>query len=331
MAEGQVKKPTYLLSASQHDLNTYWGRVKHFANVTDIRTLFTTTKRLEEAQNVLKRAEQPDGSPNLPSQEEVWEAKRIRDSMVHPDTGSIIPAPFRFSAFLPSNLGIVVGMLTAKSIPSIVLWQTVNQTYNVCVNYSNRNASSETSNKQLGISFAGALASSVGTAVGLNQWITHTKSITNPIMRQRLNSFVPFVAVGVANMFNITLMRITELQQGIDVKDEDGNVVGKSVIAGQRAISQTIFSRIMLITPGMVFPPIIMNLMESKTQLFVKRPWIKTPFYVGMLAFFIGAFLPLCIGLFPQQSKISVDSVEPSIRDKLKGTNKKFLYYNKGL
>ncbi len=210
-----------------------------------------------------------------------------------------------------------------------MFWQTVNQTYNVCVNYANRNASSTTNTQTLAVSFAGALGSSVGTAVGLNEWVKRTTAIKDPIMKQRLQAFVPFVAVAVANLFNITLMRITELKEGVDLKTEDGQVVGKSALAGQRAIAQTIASRILLVTPGMVAPPILMNAIETKTSLFKNYPWTKTPVYVGMLAFFIGAFLPLCIGLFPQQSKISVDKVEANI--KAQAGDNKFLYYNKGL
>jgi tricarboxylate carrier len=312
----------------KYDLNTYWGRVRHFADITDMRTLFTTKAKLAESQKLLE--EYDKGRIKLGTDvtiDKIWEAKKVRDSMVHPDTGEIIPAPFRFSAFLPANLGIVVGMLTARSIPSIVFWQTVNQTYNVCVNYANRNASSTTDNKQLAISFGGALLSSVGTAVGLNEWVKRTTSIKDVILKQRMQALVPFVAVAVANVFNITLMRITELQEGVDVKTKDGTVVGKSVIAGQRAIMQTIFSRILLVTPGMVAPPIIMNFLETKTQLFNKNPWIRTPTYVGLLAVFIGAFLPLCIGLFPQQSKIATNKLE----SKFKNVKEDYLYYNKGL
>jgi hypothetical protein len=101
----------------QYDLNTYWGRVKHFADVTDVRTLFTSKKQLEAATTLLDQYK--TGKLKLGTDvtiEKIWEAKKVRDSMVHPDTGDVILAPFRFSAFVPANLGIVVGMLTARSV-----------------------------------------------------------------------------------------------------------------------------------------------------------------------------------------------------------------------
>jgi hypothetical protein len=41
----------------------------------------------------------------------------VKSSMVHPDTGEIIPAPFRFSAFVPMNMVIVLGMIAPN--PSV--------------------------------------------------------------------------------------------------------------------------------------------------------------------------------------------------------------------
>ncbi len=37
-------------------------------------------------------------------------------SAVHPDTGLIIPFPFRFSFAVPGNLVLVTGMLTATTV-----------------------------------------------------------------------------------------------------------------------------------------------------------------------------------------------------------------------
>lgn len=42
-----------------------------------------------------------------------------------------------------------------------------------------------------------------------------------------------------------------ELDQGISLTDRDGNKVGQSPIAAQRAISQVIFSRIAMAVPSM--------------------------------------------------------------------------------
>ena len=43
---------------------------------------------------------------------ELWHAKKVVDSTLHPDTGTPIPLPFRMSAFVLTNLVVTAGMLT---------------------------------------------------------------------------------------------------------------------------------------------------------------------------------------------------------------------------
>ena len=57
------------------------------------------------------------------------------------------------------------------------------------------------------------------------------------------------LSVCLANVFNITLMRLNELQEGIDVKDKNGDILGKSIKAGKIGITQTIQSRCSLVLP----------------------------------------------------------------------------------
>ena len=62
----------------------------------------------------------------------VWKAKQLVDSSIHPDTGEPVPLPFRMSAFVPTNLLIVGGMLLPNpSLKSVVFWQVANQSLNV--------------------------------------------------------------------------------------------------------------------------------------------------------------------------------------------------------
>lgn len=47
------------------------------------------------------------------------------------DTGLPIPLPFRMSAFVPTNLVIVAGMLMPnQGIKQIIFWQWANQSLN---------------------------------------------------------------------------------------------------------------------------------------------------------------------------------------------------------
>lgn len=43
---------------------------------------------------------------------ELWHAKKVVDSSLHPDTGQPVFLPFRMSAFVLTNLVVTAGMLT---------------------------------------------------------------------------------------------------------------------------------------------------------------------------------------------------------------------------
>lgn len=61
----------------------------------------------------------------------VWKAKQLVDSSLHPDTGKPVPLPFRMSAFVPTNLLIVGGMLMPNpTLKSVIFWQWANQSLN---------------------------------------------------------------------------------------------------------------------------------------------------------------------------------------------------------
>jgi hypothetical protein len=129
-------------------------------------------------------------------------------------------------------------------------------------------------------------------------------------------------------------MRSSEIQDGIQLLNKDGEKVAQSSTAAKKAIAQVVMSRVFMATPGMVLVPIAMNLAEKK------HPKIKTslPLTLGLQLLFIGTCLvfatPSCCAIFPQKSSIKVKSLESDVRDKLLkegyGEND-YLYYNKGL
>ena len=78
-----------------------------------------------------------------------------------------------------------------KSVPQVVFWQWFNQSFNALVNYTNRNANSPTSTKQLGVAYFSATFSALGAAIRLKKVLEKS-----PPTFQRL---MPMVAVASAN------------------------------------------------------------------------------------------------------------------------------------
>lgn len=93
------------LPQSRYDLSTYRGRVLHTLQVTDPRTLLTTSSQLQHARSLVQqyRHHKRDLS------DDVWAAKKVLDASVHPQTGALIFLPFRMSCFVLTNLVVTAG------------------------------------------------------------------------------------------------------------------------------------------------------------------------------------------------------------------------------
>lgn len=143
---------------SPYNLETYPGRIAHFYTILDPRTLLTNNKQLQESLNTLKQyKENPSILYKSPTSNEInkemnkklWESKLMKQSIIHPDEQKPIFWAFRFSAFPVINIPITTLLLYPGSTTITVVSQFINQTYNVAVNYANRNASNPMSNSKL--------------------------------------------------------------------------------------------------------------------------------------------------------------------------------------
>eukprot|EP00735_Rhodelphis_limneticus_P007338 TRINITY_DN19868_c0_g1::TRINITY_DN19868_c0_g1_i1::g.28949::m.28949 TRINITY_DN19868_c0_g1::TRINITY_DN19868_c0_g1_i1::g.28949 ORF type:complete len:341 (-),score=99.31,sp/Q12029/FSF1_YEAST/37.93/5e-71,Mtc/PF03820.12/1.4e-84 TRINITY_DN19868_c0_g1_i1:592-1572(-) len=314
------------------DPSTYPGRVRRCLQITDPSTLLVSDEGLAQAQETIKKREAGDTSI---SNETYWGAIKVRDSVIHPDTGEKIPMLFRMSAFVPANLVIVAGMLHPGTIASnhwTIFWQVVNQVYMVGVNYANRNATSSMSDAEVGVAFGASVGSSVGVAYSMNRWLQGAAHLT-PGARALLQNLVPFTAVAAAHFLTVGLMRQAELKQGVTVTDKEGREIGKSVRAGYYAVGQTIACRMLTSTCILVAPPIFMNRIEGYFPNTRGGRAAKMATQLAVVGGALYAGTPLGIGAFPQIAPISVKSLEPefhSLKDK-NGMAIDTLYFNKGL
>ena len=65
---------------------------------------------------------------------------------------------------------IAFGMIITAPTPfNTILWQWVNQTYNACLNYGNRNASSNYTNLDIMKSYGAACLSSITVALAIRK------------------------------------------------------------------------------------------------------------------------------------------------------------------
>ncbi|XP_019725671.1 sideroflexin-5b [Hippocampus comes] len=318
--------PAFQLGGSRYDQGSFLGRLRHFVDIIDPSTLFVSEKQLNESIQLLddfKHGTLPPGISNL----QLWEAQKVKQAIIHPDTGDKIFMPFRMSGYVPFGTPIVIGLLLPnQTVVSTIIWQWLNQSHNACVNYANRNATKPTPTSRFLQGYFGAVTSAVSIAVGLNVLIQKANKLS-PATRMIIQRFVPFPAVASANICNVALMRHNELSEGIDVLDANGKVVGSSKIAATHAIAETAFTRVVLPMPIFVLPPIIMSYLE-RLPFLQKNRRLMLPIHSIVCLLTFGLSLPVAISLFPQMSQIEVSRLEPEIA---MATDCKMVTYNKGL
>ncbi|XP_017576920.1 sideroflexin-5a [Pygocentrus nattereri] len=326
MAVESTVYPAFRLGESRFAQGSFYGRLRHFLDVIDPRTLFVSESRLNECVKLLEHFR--DGTlPAGVTNAQLWEAQKVKQAILHPDTGEKIPMPFRMSGYIPFGTPVVVGLLLPnQTLATTIFWQWLNQSHNACVNYCNRNASKPTPFSKFFQGYLGAVSSAVTIAVGLNVLIQRAKCF-RPATRLLVQRFVPFPAVASANVCNVLLMRHSELSEGVSVLDENGNVVGTSKIAARCALLETAVTRVVLPVPILVLPPMLMTVLE-RLPLLQRHPRLVLPVHSLVCLCAFGMALPLAISLFPQNSQIHVSQLEPEISA---ATECKILTYNKGL
>ncbi|XP_029056783.1 sideroflexin-2 isoform X3 [Monodon monoceros] len=156
------------IDAPRWDQCTFLGRVKHFFNVTDPRTVLVPERKLDWAKVMVEKSRMGTVPPGT-QVEQLLYAKKLYDSAFHPDTGDKMNVIGRMSFQVPGGMIITGFMLQFyRTIPAVVFWQWVNQSFNALVNYTNRNAASPTSVRQMAVSYVTATTTAVATAVGMN-------------------------------------------------------------------------------------------------------------------------------------------------------------------
>ncbi|XP_003793461.1 sideroflexin-5 isoform X2 [Otolemur garnettii] len=325
-ASTSTDAPPFQLGKPRFQQTSFYGRFRHFLDIIDPRTLFVTERRLREAVQLLEDYKHGTLRPGV-TNEQLWSAQKIKQAILHPDTNEKIFMPFRMSGYIPFGTPIVVGLLLPnQTLASTVFWQWLNQSHNACVNYANRNATKPSPASKFIQGYLGAVISAVSIAVGLNVLVQKANKFT-PATRLLVQRFVPFPAVASANICNVVLMRYGELEEGIDVLDGDGNLVGSSKIAARHALLETALTRVVLPMPILVLPPIVMSMLE-KTALLQARPRLLLPVQSLVCLAAFGLALPLAISLFPQMSEIETSQLEPEIAQ---ATSSRTVVYNKGL
>lgn len=318
------------LPDSRFDLSTYWGRVKHCAEISDPTMLLNTKSDIDHAKRVVWDYRNGVTGKLTP---EFWRSKKVLDSTLHPDTGETVFLPFRMSSCVLSNLVVTAGMLTpGLGTMGTVFWQVANQSLNVAINISNANKSHPLTTKQIATNYTMAVTASCSVALGLNALVPKLKSL-KPNTKMILGRLVPFAAVVSAGIANVFLMRSEELKKGISVYDKDGNDLGSSKKAAFYAVGETAASRVINAAPVMAIPPLILVRLQKTRLLRGRSKLAETAVNIGLIFVTALVALPPALAVFPQREIMATEELEKefhNLKDK-NGNKIDQVEFNRGI
>jgi tricarboxylate carrier len=328
--EGAIAAPRFSLRGERFDLSTMQGRFARQLSNCDPATLLAREPEIRRAQALLERFGAGKLAQGEATDAQLWAARKLVESAVHPDTKEIIPEPFRMAGYVPFNGPVCVAMMASSSTPALLFWNWVNQSQNALVNYSNRNASSPTSNETLAMSYASAVGAALTVAFGLSQFITRR---FQPAQAAQLMKFVAFPSSIVASCSNCYIMRRPEIESGVLLQDKEGNTLAggkRSSVAARKAVEETVMSRALLQVPVFFLPAATMSL-PPVAAFAAANPalGVSLTTLITMIGFGFG--LPAAVAYFPQLGSLKVSEVEPEIAAMIKDKTLDTVYYNKGL
>jgi len=318
----ECHKP-FSFDTDKYDQTTFQGRLFGMYEKIDPRTLLIGDEELKRSRELLDQFKKAGKVPSGVTDAQLWEARRVVESIIHPVTDEPIPSFGRMSAFVPMNVPLCAFMLMAATPMQTVAAQWLNQTYNVVNNFVNRSGATVDWAPLLQ-AYALATTSAVSIAIGAGKLIQAV-----PVLKV-MGPFVPYLAVISAGSSNVGFTRMEEWNgKGVTIFDAEGKELGMSPKAGQQAVLQTVLTRscFLPIFP-MVVPPLIMSALPT-----IGFAPVAIAVECVVIAGAIGCMLPVALSILPQKMEVSVASLEPQFQNlkDAKGNPVTTVFANKGL
>ncbi|KAM4636669.1 sideroflexin-4 [Discoglossus pictus] len=302
-------------------------RYLQWLDILDPSTLLLSNEEIKNSQAVLESCEQV--TDDSLEDQKVKEAQRVCQATLHPHTGSIIPVIFRPPAFMPLCTPLAMAtMLPHKGTIPAFFWQVLFQSYSAGFNLIHGNKISKAEDFQTQ-QYLFLLGSVTYTAcVGATpQFLMNRYQMTSPAMQTFFRKLLPIPLLTFLSAFNVLIVRIPEIENGIDVMDKAGNIVGVSQRAGEKAVRETALSRAALIGVTSLMPTLVRRTLQ-RTRFILRNPRALAPIKHVAAALVFGLMIPVSFGLFPQHGKIQRADLEAKVQA---NTTETELFYHRGL
>ncbi|NWX20140.1 SFXN4 protein, partial [Aegotheles bennettii] len=151
-------------------------------------------------------------------------------------------------------------------------------------------------------------------------------TLQSPLTQLIVKQLLPAPLLGLMSAFTTAVVRSPEFENGIEVMDKNGNVVGVSQKAGEKAVKETALSRAVLFGTTFFLPSVLTYFVRS-------TKWARTPRALAsvrmlMVTSVLAGMLPVSLSMFSQCGEIKRADLEEEI---LSSTEETELFYNRGI
>lgn len=309
--------PPFSLTAPRDDMSTYIGRCRYFYRSINPLMCLETESSLRGHQQLLDAykaggGRRGDGSAHQPNDAQLWYARQALEACQHP-SGAVIPPPFRMSCFIPTNIFInpfamLPGTVASPARSIGIHW--FNQSYNCLINYNNRSSDAQPLST-LFTGYGAAVVVSVGMALcatAIMKRVGTAPTVASTLTR----AFIPGLAMAFASSANVAIMRRNEWQtDGVYVRDEDGEVRGKSLAAGWSSLQMCATARVLWNIPCII-SPIVSTVLMSRFAFLRARPIMSDTVLCG---FALGVGVAPALAFYPKDVSVPVTALETSFHN----------------
>ncbi|XP_023785718.1 sideroflexin-4 isoform X2 [Cyanistes caeruleus] len=289
---------------------SFFQRFLLWSDALDPLLLLKSTNEIQRTRLLIQNNEKTLSEPIQNNQTK--QAFLLSLSSIHPDTDKIIPVLFRPPAFMPITLPLFV-------------FHTYTTAFTL-VNGNGTPKAEEYSLHQKQI-FLGLLAISYSACVGalplafMNRYV-----LKSSLMQLVVRKLLPAPLFGLTSAFTVAMVRSPEFENGIEVMDRNGKVIGVSKKAGEKAVMETALSRGVLFGTTFFLPEVLMYCVQRAR--FVKNPRALGSVRMFVIMSVLAGMLPASFSMFPQCGEIKRADLEPEI---LSSTEETEFFYNRGI
>ncbi|KAM6391192.1 sideroflexin-4 [Pluvialis apricaria] len=306
---------------------SFFQRFLLWVDVLDPLLLFKSADEIRRARLLLQNGGKTLSEPI--QNDQTKQAFLLSLSSVHPDTDKIIPVLFRPPAFLPISLPLVIVSSLQLQAKQTFFCQFVFHAYTTGFTLLNGNATAKAEEylvqqKQI---FYGLGAISYAACIGALPLVFMNRyTLKSSLTQLVVNKLLPAPLLGLMSAFTAAVVRSPEFENGIEVMDRNGKVVGVSQKAGEKAVKETALSRAVLFGTAF-FLPAVLTYCVGRAK-FAKTPRALASVRMFMITSVLAGMLPVSFSMFPQCGEIKRADLEPEIQSSTEETE---LFYNRGI